>query len=145
MIASLVTSVFLQQAFQLDSAKPKDWAWIMLITVAVTTVVWLATTFLTRPEPEETLVAFYRRTRPGAAGWGPIAAKAPEVRQDHDGAANLFCWLAGAVMIYSALFGTGKVIFGEYPAGFGMLALAALSGWLIYRNLNRRGWSSVVD
>src|SRR5207253_10249913 len=32
--------------------------------VAVPTVVWLAVTFLTRPESEQTLLAFYRRTRP---------------------------------------------------------------------------------
>jgi Na+/proline symporter len=145
MIASLVTSVTLQQVFRLDSGKPKEWAFIMLITVGVTTVVWLATTFLTKPEPDATLVAFYRRTRPGTLGWGPVAAQAPEVKPGHDGAANLFCWLAGAVMIYTALFGTGKVIFGEYPAGFGMLGVAVLAGWLIYRNLNKRGWASVVD
>ena len=36
----------------------------MIITVAITTVVWLAATFLTQPEPQDMLVAFYRRTRP---------------------------------------------------------------------------------
>ncbi len=45
----------------------------MIITVAITTVVWLAATFLTKPEPEGTLAAFYARTRPSVAGWGPIA------------------------------------------------------------------------
>lgn len=145
MIASLVTSVLLQQAFHLDSGKPKEWAVIMLVTVGVTTVTWLVTTFLTSPEPNETLVAFYRRTHPGQWGWKPVAEQAPDVPESRDGLANLFCWLAGAVMIYSSLFGAGKVLFGHYPEGFGMLALAALSGYLIYRNLNRRGWASVVD
>ena len=45
---------------ELDTDKPVDFAWIMIITVAITTVVWLAATFLTKPEPEDTLVAFYR-------------------------------------------------------------------------------------
>src|SRR2546427_7228513 len=32
----------------LDSDKPVDFAWIMIVTVAATTVVWLAATFLDR-------------------------------------------------------------------------------------------------
>ena len=50
----------------------------MIITVGITTIVWLATTFLTRPEPQDTLVAFYARTRPSAAGWAPIARLRPD-------------------------------------------------------------------
>ena len=38
----------------------------MLITVAVSTVVWLAVTFMTRPEPDAKLEAFYQRVRPAA-------------------------------------------------------------------------------
>ena len=45
----------------------------MLITVAITTVVWLATTYLTKPESTETLLRFYRKTHPSLAGWRPIA------------------------------------------------------------------------
>src|SRR5438477_1935507 len=58
MIAAFVASVLLQTVGGLDSDRPLDFARIVLITVAVTTVVWLAVTFLTRPESESTLVAF---------------------------------------------------------------------------------------
>jgi SSS family solute:Na+ symporter len=74
-----------------------------------------------------------------------VAAAAPEVKITKDGGDNLLCWLAGCVMIYGALFGTGKLIFGDYPLGMGMLAAAAGAGYFIYRNLNRRGWASIVD
>src|SRR5207302_1215176 len=80
MIAAFVVSVLLQTVGGLDSDLPLDFAHIVLITVAVTTVVWLAVTFLTRPESEATLVAFYRRTRPSRMGWGPVAARAPTTR-----------------------------------------------------------------
>ena len=43
----------------------------MIINVAATTTVWLTLTFLTPPETDATLVAFYRRTRPGLTGWAP--------------------------------------------------------------------------
>ena len=57
-----------------------DFAWIMIITVAITTAVWLAVTFLTAPESNATLVGFYRRVRPSAAlDGGPIARLAPDV------------------------------------------------------------------
>ena len=76
MIAAFAVSVLLQTAGGFDSDRPVDFAWIMLITVAITTGAWLAVTFLTRPEPEGTLVAFYRRTRPSRAGWGGGGARA---------------------------------------------------------------------
>src|SRR5260370_32151078 len=89
MIAAFVVSVLLQLAFGMDTDQPKQFAWIMIITVAITTVVWLTTTYLTRPESQDTLTAFYRRTRPSRTGWAPIAALAPEVKVTTSGLANL--------------------------------------------------------
>jgi SSS family solute:Na+ symporter len=135
----------LQTVGGLDSARPLDFAYIVLVTVAVTTVVWLAVTFLTRPESESTLVAFYRRTRPSRAGWGPVAALAPEVRPSADGLANLIDWVAGCVLVYGALFGVGKLLLHEVPLGLALLAVGAVAGWIIYRDLSRRGWRTVVE
>ena len=84
MIAAFVTSITLQGVLHMDSDDPRSFAWIMIITVSITTVVWLAVTFLTPAEPREVLVAFYRRTRPSLAGWRPIAALAPEVKPVSD-------------------------------------------------------------
>src|SRR2546422_7114395 len=70
MIRAFVVSVLLQTVGGLDSDLPLDFARIVLVTVAVTTVVWLAVTFATRPETDATLVAFYRRTRPARRGLG---------------------------------------------------------------------------
>jgi Na+/proline symporter len=149
--ASFLTSVTLQgfaprieAALGVHPATQVEWAWVMIGTVAVTTTTWLLVTFITGPEPNEVLVSFYRRTRP-SAGWGPIARLAPDVTPTKDGLANVSCWLAGCIMVYSALFGLGKVVLQEYPSGFGMLALAILAGWFIYHDLNRRGWDSIVD
>jgi Na+/proline symporter len=144
MAASLVCYLFLRYAVGLSTDHPAQAAWMTIITVAFTTAAWIAATFLTRPEPEATLAAFYRRVRP-SAGWGPIARLAPEVHVVRDGKSNLLCWLAGCVLIYGSLFGTGKLLFGHTAAGLGMLALAALGGVTIYVTLARRGWSSLVE
>ncbi|MGH9258750.1 MAG: sodium:solute symporter family protein, partial [Acidimicrobiales bacterium] len=100
MIAAFVISVLLQTAAGLDSGKPVDFAWIMIVTVSATTVVWLAVTLLTSPEDRETLLAFYRRTRPSPLGWRPIAALAPEVPVVREGVPNLVGWIAGCALIY---------------------------------------------
>ncbi len=145
MIAAFVVSVGLQTIGGLDSDRPLEFAHIVLITVAVTTVVWLAVTFLTRPESERTLVAFYRRTRPSRAGWGPVAALAPDVRPSADGLANLVDWLAGCVLVYGVLFGSGKLLLHETLPGVVLLGIAAIAGAVIYRDLSQRGWQTVVE
>ncbi len=145
MIAAFVVSVLLQTVGGLDGDRPLDFAHIVLITVAVTTVVWLAVTFLTRPESEATLVAFYRRTRPSRTGWGPVAARAPDVRPSGDGLANLLDWAAGCVLVYGVLFGVGKLLLHEPRPGLLLLGLGALAGGVIYRDLSRRGWRTVIE
>jgi len=145
MITAFVVSVLLQTVGGLDSDLPLDFARIVLVTVAVTTVVWLVVTYTTRPETDATLVAFYRRTRPSRLGWGPVAARAPDVRPSTDGLANLLDWVAGCVLVYGALFGVGKLLLHETRPGLLMLGLSAIAGAVIYRDLSRRGWRTVVE
>ena len=145
MLAAFVTSITLQGVLHMDSDDPRSFAWIMIITVSITTVVWLAATFLTPPEPREVLVAFYRRTRPSLAGWKPIAALAPEVKPVSDVWANAVDWIAGLVLIYGVLFGTGKLLLHETGLGIGLLACGLAGGAVIYFDLSRRGWSAVIE
>jgi Na+/proline symporter len=144
--AALIVSLTLQFGVgKLDANSEANNAKVLLITVACTTVAWIVATFVTKPESDETLINFYRRTRPSLWGWGPIAAKAPDVKPTKDGVWNFVDWIAGCVLIYATLFGSGKIIFGEIGLGFALLALAAAAGYVIYWDLNRRGWSTVVD
>src|SRR5256886_14762068 len=72
------------------------------------------------------------------------AARAPDVRPSSDGLANLLDWVAGCVLVYGALFGVGKLLLHETVPGLLLLALSAVAGAVIYRDLSRRGWSTVV-
>jgi hypothetical protein len=145
MAAAFAVSIVLQTAFHLDSDNPIDFAYIILITVAVTTIVWVSTTFLTAPETKETLLGFYRRVRPSTFGWGPVARLAPEVKTSGDLAWNLLDWLCGCALVYGALFGIGKIILKEYGSGLLFIAIALAAGGVIIRDLSRRGWSSVME
>ena len=91
------------------------------------------------------LIAFYHRTRPSAAGWGPIARLKPDVRPSRDGLSNLLDWIAGCVLIYGVLFGVGKLLLHETTIGLALLACGLAGGVVIYWDLSRRGWSAVVD
>jgi SSS family solute:Na+ symporter len=145
MLSAFIVSASLQIGWKLDTNQPVDFAWIMIITVAITTVVWLAATFLTRPEPENVLAAFYARTRPSTFGWGPIAKLRPDVKPARDGLSNLLDWIAGCVLIYGILFGTGKLLLHETGIGVALIAAGLAGGAVIYWDLSRRGWSVVVD
>ncbi len=145
MISGFAVSLALQIGWGLDRDQPRDFAWIMIVTVAITTAVWLIVTFATQPESKETLVAFYRRTHPSAAGWRPIARLAPEVQPSRDGLFNLVDWIAGCALIYGFLFGTGKLLLKEFASGSVLIAIGLAAGLVIWWDLSRRGWSAVVD
>ncbi len=146
MVAAFATSLCLQIAGGLDSDKPVDFAWIMIITVAVTTVIWLSVTFLTRPEAEETLLKFYVRARPARAGWRRVAAMSGVgACQQASLWYSALDWLSGCALIYGVLFGTGKLLLGEWPAGFLLLGIGLAGASVIWWDLSRRGWSSVVE
>ena len=49
------------------------------------------------------------------------------------------------MLVYATLFGVGKLIFGETALGLALIAVAATAGFLIYRDLTRRGWAAVID
>ncbi len=108
----------------------------LLFSVGCTTVVWLLATFLVRPEPVETLRAFYRLTRPGGPGWRKVVEEARAVGDDIDardrGQAwempiQILCVFAGCCVIYSLLFSIGSFIYGNHLVG-SVLAAVSVGG-----------------
>jgi hypothetical protein len=114
-----------------------------LITAGVTTVAWIVATFVTPAEPDATLLAFYRRVHPTVHGWKRIAREAPDLPPVRDFRANAFDTVLGCVLVYGCLFGIGKLIFGAWLTAAGLLAAAAVAGYLIWWDLSRRGWETL--
>jgi solute:Na+ symporter, SSS family len=138
-----LTSILLRVTNPFSGSDPEVLAKSILFTVAVTTLVWLAVTFITRPEPDSKLLEFYRRVRPAAGGWKRIAALAPETPAVHDGWYNLMDWLLGCLMVYMALFGIGKLLLGPTWLGITFLLVSAASAYAIYWDFSRRGWETL--
>jgi Na+/proline symporter len=137
MAASFVMSVALQWA-DLDSGNTSrpDYAIAMLLTVGVSTAVWLTVTFLTQPESTETLDRFYRQVRPGGAGWREVARRLGFGNDPIPGGVLSWVnWVAGVVAVYSAVFAVGALVTGSRAVAGGYFGLAIVAFVLIQRNL----------
>jgi len=138
MLASLVVSLTLWFLVGMDPDDPAQWATIMITTVLVSTAVWVTVTFLTSPEEEKVLDRFYRRVRPGGAGWRATAERLGFPGEGVDGGAlNWTNWVAGVTAVYATLFGTGHLIFGGWGQAALFLSVAVLSFLWIARNLRQ--------
>jgi Na+/proline symporter len=116
---------------------PSADAEVLLVTVPVTTLVWIVATFLTKPEPDATLVRFYERVRPSALGWKRIARIATVAPGAEPLGINAIDWVAGCGLVYAALFGIGKLVLGDVSRGLLYLAVAAICGAVIAVNVTR--------
>ena len=79
----------------------------LLIIVPVCLISWLAVTFMTRPEPEEQLRAFYKRVQPGGF-WGPYRTTDTDLEPVAKGLLPNF--IGGLLFIYGMTFGIGYFI-----------------------------------
>jgi len=104
-------------------------------TVLGTTIVWMVITFLTKPEREETLRNFYKKVEPWNGGWKRFS-KYSTMKKDGLGKL-IVCWLLGIILIYSALLGCGKILFGNYLAGILLLLFGCISGIIIWKLIKR--------
>jgi hypothetical protein len=108
-----------------------------LTTTAVTTAVWVAATFATAPEPRATLAAFYEKVRPAGPGWKRIAGAEGVAARRGEIPRNLLMWALGTVFVYSIMFATGAVIFGQHSRATLFGAALVVSGGLLFAGLAR--------
>jgi Na+/proline symporter len=149
MIAALLVSMGLKILNRLEwivFPEKTAFAHEIMITVAFTTAVWVAVTFLTRPESDSVLDGFFRRARPGGPGWKPVRERLGDsVKVTDDLLFAFLDWIAGSALIYSVLFGIGQIILGKLATGLFLLLIGLAGGAFIYWDLSRRGWESVSE
>jgi solute:Na+ symporter, SSS family len=141
MISSFGVSVLLLLAARNGASFSTHTA--LLITIAVTTVCWVATAFLGPETDRATLVSFYERVRPAGPGWNAIRRLSdPSKSGSPDNIPlSLLGWVAGCTAIWSALFTVGNVLYGRLGPALVMLAVFVTSG-LILLSVIRSLWTS---
>jgi Na+/proline symporter len=113
--------------------------------VPATTIVWLTVTYLTKPTDERALIDFYRKIHPGGFLWKNISDKLPDVKSDSGFVRMFINWFMGVILVYSILFGMGSLIFGNFTHVIIYSFAAVLAVTIIYKNLQRAGWTKLMD
>jgi len=115
------------------------WAKFPLV-VLITTIVWVVVTFLTKPEKEETLRSFYKQTTPGGPGWKKVIATfkdekyiQKESNKEWSVPSGILAMILGCIMVYSIMFATGNILYGNYTLAAGLGVLIFVSAFLLLR------------
>ncbi len=138
MVISFAVAVWFEVVRPRLGLPPLDAALQLVIGVAITTVGWVAVTFLTPPTDPEVLRRFHDRIRPGGPGWTRVAGRLPGGAGDSLPAAFL-CWFLGVLLVYAAMFAIGSLLYREVTAGLLYTAVAAAAGAWLFRMLPRAG------
>ena len=113
------------------------WAKFPLV-VLITTIVWVVITFLTKPEKDETLREFYKQTTPGGPGWKKVLNTfsdtefiEKETTKKWSVPSGILAMVLGCILVYSTMFATGNILYGNYNIALGLLVLIIISSALL--------------
>jgi len=123
--------------------------WALMITVGVTTVCWVLTTFLGPETDRKTLIEFYKKVRPFGPGWSCIREEAgislQEAQATHQNIPlGLMGWVAGCTAIWSSLFTVGNFLYGRTNYALMLLGVFLASGLVLLWVINRL-WTGMPD
>lgn len=139
MIISLVVAVYFELLHEKFGFEPIKEEYRLLLSIAVTTLVWLLVTFITRPTDTHTLVSFYNKIRPAKKGWVKFLAKAQseghEIREGVQSrlTTEIYMMVLGCFTVFSVMFGTGYFLYGKLNMGALLTFFALLGGVLLKR------------
>ncbi|MGJ8659339.1 sodium:solute symporter family protein [Cellulophaga fucicola] len=120
-----------------------DWFQIPFVML-VTTIIWVAATFMTKPESKEVLNSFYKKIQPGGPGWEKVVvdAKADNIEivnpnEKWSVPSGIGAMVLGCVLIYTCMFATGYWIYGETMKGLIFTGIAIVAGLFLIKAWNR--------
>ncbi|NHF59007.1 Na+:solute symporter [Flavobacteriaceae bacterium TP-CH-4] len=141
-IISLLFWKFEDVLFIGDSAPFPEWSKFPLV-VLITTIIWLMTTYLTKPESKETLQNFYKKIQPGGPGWKKVVEQATaegniivEGTEKWSVPSGILAMILGCILVYCCMFATGNWIYGNYALASGLTIAVVVSGFLLARVWN---------
>jgi SSS family solute:Na+ symporter len=141
MLISFCVALYFQFVHSALGLPEIDASFQLVIGVVVTTIGWVTVTFLTSPADEATLRRYYEAIRPFGKGWREVLSLGPDDPGPEAGgvAAAFLGWFLGLAAVYSALFGTGFILYGQVGLGLGCLILAGAAMTGIFRVLPKIG------
>ncbi len=120
-----------------------DWTEYLFV-VLITSIIWLAATYMTQPESKDVLRSFYKKIQPGGPGWAKVIndAKKDNVEtivsnEKWSVPSGLLAMLLGCILIYSCMFATGYWIYGETTYAISLTLIALVSGLSLAKVWNK--------
>lgn len=140
MVSSIVIAGFMTFALGDDSGL-EGWH-KTVIGAALTTLVWIVSTYLTPTTKMDTLVQFYRHIKPGGPGWQHVVKEAeaqgialPAVQSQLP--LELLCMFVGCITVYGALFAVGFWIYGQTTSAAVATVVTLLGGFFLFKAWGR--------
>lgn len=128
-IAAMVTSFLIALGFFLagkaGTVVPSHIA--LIVGVAITTVVWVATAYLAPPTDPDKLNSFYALVRPAGPGWKIIRERTGLPASADSLPMAMLGWILGCAFVYAALFGAGSFLYGNTSQALVWLAVFIIS------------------
>ena len=138
MIVSFFVAIYFEMGHEALGFEPMLSHWKLLIGVGITTASWLLVTFLTAPEKDEVLLAFYRKVRPAAFGWNSLLRRYPnEVAEPGRLPMEIGLMLIASFMVYSTVFATGYWIYGNIVPAVITTVISVLGGVILFAAWNK--------
>jgi SSS family transporter len=143
-ITAMVVSFMLALYFELGMENPLPEHIKLLAGVGITTVAWVAVTFLTAPSSQETMLRFFKLIQPSPTGWKPVIEKgiaSGELDSNEIIPGKLpnqiLGMFLGCILVYSALFSIGFIIYGNMMPALLSGFVALISGYLMLKNWDK--------
>ena len=143
-ITAMVVSFMLALYFELGMENPLPEHIKLLAGVGITTLAWVTVTFLTAPSSQETMLRFFKLIQPSPTGWKPVIEKgiaSGELDSNEIIPGKLpnqiLGMFLGCILVYSALFSIGFIIYGNMMPALLSGFVALISGYLMIKNWDK--------
>jgi len=123
-IVAMISSIIIAGYFNFGNSALEGWEKIV-IGALLTTIVWIAATYFTPPDDEETLRNFVKKVNPGGPGWAKYS----------DGISTepwpvphgILSMVLGCTAVYGFLLGVGQLIYGYTESGLMICGLGIIA------------------
>ena len=112
----------------------------LVLSVFITTLSWILVTLLTKPTENSRLFEFYKKIKPYGIGWNKflknnnIDVKNKELKESP--MSDLLSMFLGIVIVYSGLFGTGYLLYGNITFSLILFFLLFISAYKLNKIMN---------
>lgn len=113
----------------------------LLLSVAITTIGWIAVTMMTPAVERKTLIDFYNLIKPHKGGWQPVIQEGIANEQINPNEVTtgklpqeLTGMFAGIFLVYGVLFTTGLFLYGRLTHALIGAVISVVAGVLLWRS-----------